>query len=671
MRADHLTYRRATSTSLLGLTLQVVLAVVFLLYGLFARDGAGISAALYIGLGTMVWLALALVFHQHTLERLEAIEQDALSASGASEASVFERAGDELRPAAARLAWLHRVLLPVVSLLYAASLIGSGVMRFLASRKSADIESFVPPSLPGWAIAVGLGAAALGFIFARFVAGMAKQTAWANLRAGAACAVGAALVGLATAIAHFVSYLGNDAVLRHLGLAIPLFAAFLGLESLANFVLNIYRPRRKGETPRAAFDSRILGFLAAPDRLAESFGQAISYQFGFDVTTSWFYRLLSRTIVLLALFGAGMLWALSSLAVIKPNERGLILHFGALKREVGSGLHFKWPWPIERLETFPALAVNEIDVATPSPTVEGPILWTTAHLKEGAETFVLVQPTAGGAGVATSSDLSLVAVEAPLHYIVRNLEKYERLAPKAMRQPLLKAVASRELIEELGSRSMDEALGARRDEINASLKARISRAYDRLDAGVEVLFVGIAGAHPPQDEDVAPAYERVVAAEQTREATIERARAEAIKTRTRVAGDAALSESILAEINELERLKTAGAEPGAITARERAIDDLLATAGGQARDAIALARADRWSKHMRERSRATRHEGRTAAYRAAPSVYRAQLYFGALSDLAATARVYISAFDHPKLRFNLEDVQDVGSVPAAVKPRED
>lgn len=671
MRADHLTYRRATSTSLIGLALQFALGAVFLVYGVYARDSAAVTGAFYIWLGLMVWLALAIVYHQRSLERLEAIEQEALSASGSSEASVFERAGDDLRPAASRLAWLHRVMLPVVSLIYAGSMIGLGVVRFLGARKSSDIDTFVAPTLPGWAIAVGLGAAALGFVFARYVAGMAKQPVWQNLRAGAACAVGAALAGLATAVAHFVAYLGNDVILRRLGLALAAFVVFLGAEALANFVLNIYRPRRKGETPRAAFDSRTLGFLAAPDRLAESFGQAISYQFGFDVTTSWFYRLLSRTIVLLALFGAVMLWGLSSLAVIRPNEQGLILRFGSFRQEVDSGLHFKWPWPIETLERFPALAVNRLDIATPSPTMDGPILWTTPHLKEGNETFVLVQPTGSPGSTTPGRDLSLIAVEVPLHYTVRNLEKFERLAPKAMREPLLRAVASRELIEELGARSMDDVLGAKRGEINAALQARINAAFARLDAGVEALFVGIAGAHPPQDEDVAQAYERVVASEQNREATIERARAEAIKTRTRVAGEASLSELILAAIDELERIKGESAPTARVEAKEREIDDLLARAGGEARDAIAKARADRWSKHMRERARATRHEGRTAAYRAAPEVYRAQLYFGALSDLAATARVYITAFDRSRLRFNLEDVLDVGEVPKAVKPRED
>ena len=74
---------------------------------MFARDPAGLSAAMYLGFGVLVWLSLALVYHQHTLERLEAIEQDALSASGGADSSVFDRAGDELRPAAGRLAWMH------------------------------------------------------------------------------------------------------------------------------------------------------------------------------------------------------------------------------------------------------------------------------------------------------------------------------------------------------------------------------------------------------------------------------------------------------------------------------------------------------------------------------------------------------------------------------------
>ncbi|MBX3356782.1 MAG: hypothetical protein KF724_13900, partial [Phycisphaeraceae bacterium] len=122
MRNDHLTYRRATSISVIGLSIQLALGVALLLYALFGDDSAAMTGALYVLFGGLVWLGLSLVFHQHTLERLEAMEAEALEQSGAFDSSVFEGAREEMRVAARRLEWMHRILMPVISIAYAGSL---------------------------------------------------------------------------------------------------------------------------------------------------------------------------------------------------------------------------------------------------------------------------------------------------------------------------------------------------------------------------------------------------------------------------------------------------------------------------------------------------------------------------------------------------------------------
>lgn len=669
MRPDHLAYKRATAISLWGLALQLSSAAAVLVYAIFARDHAALTIAATLAWASLVWIGLALVFHQHTLERLENIETEALeSESGAS--SVFDQTADDLRVAARRLSWMHRILLPLLSVLLGAGFLAIAFARFVSARSVVDVDVFRRPTLTGWAIAVGLAVAVLAFVFARFVAGMAKQSAWANLRAGAAASVGATVLGLALSVAHFIAFLGSDAPLRFLTLAAPIVAGVLGMEVFANFILNVYRPRRAGEAPKPAFESRMLAFLAAPDRLAASMGEAISYQFGFDVTTSWFYRLLSRTVLMLAILAAGLLWGLSSFAVVQPNERAIITRFGALRAEVGSGLHFKWPWPIERVDAYPASAIRIMDLATPKPTREGAILWTAPHVKEGQEVYALVQSADGVTTGAAGLDLALVSVEIPLQYTITDLRKYEQFAAPEQRDPLLKAVASRQVIEDLATRTVADVLGLDREAINHSLQQRIQKAFNALDCGVTVLFVGVVGAHPPQDESVAKSYEDVISAHQRREATLDLARAESTRILTRAAGDLSLSERILSQINALESLQSENAPDARVREQELVIERLVDQAGGAAKSILVRARADRWEKHMSQRGLAARHAGRSAAYRAAPSVYRASLYFDALADLAINARVYISAFDNAQVRLNLEDVQDSSAIPDAVKPKE-
>src|SRR5262245_50541795 len=129
MKTDHLTYRRATSVSVLGMALQIVLGCVMLVFGYAVRDHTAISAAAFILCGVIVWVCLAVVYDQHRRERLEALEAETIRRTGTMGSSVFDSAGEDLKIAARRVAWMHRVMLPVVSLIFAAFMLGIGWVR--------------------------------------------------------------------------------------------------------------------------------------------------------------------------------------------------------------------------------------------------------------------------------------------------------------------------------------------------------------------------------------------------------------------------------------------------------------------------------------------------------------------------------------------------------------
>src|ERR1051326_4687997 len=286
MKTDYLSYQRASRVSLLGLVIQLALGLLLLLFGLFNADKAAETASAFVLLGVPLWLSLAILYDQHRRERIEAIEAEAFAASDAASSSVFEERSEDLRVAARRLKILYRLMIPSVSLGVAAVLISIGIWRFFQAKAHlADWQPYAEGKR-GWAIAVSVGLALIGFLFARYVSGMAKQKMWANLRGGSGFAVGTALFGTVIAIAHFIDLKGPDTLLKYLSLIYSVVLIALGGEILLNFVLDVYRPRKPGEFPRPAFESRVLGFVAAPDRIAESIGEAINYQFGYDVSSS-------------------------------------------------------------------------------------------------------------------------------------------------------------------------------------------------------------------------------------------------------------------------------------------------------------------------------------------------------------------------------------------------
>lgn len=659
MKADYLSYSRAASVSLLGLVLQTTMGLVLLAYAVLGRDHAAMSGAVLVLGSSVIWLCLAVVFDQHRRERVEAVEAESLAGTASRQASVFETNADELRLAAKRLAWMHRFLIPTIGVILALTMMGLGAWRLQSGLALLDPDRFALPKERGWALALGLGLALIGFIFGRFASGMAKQKVWANLRAGAAASVGMALVGLAIAAGHLVHLAGSDVVLRALQVAIPGFMIFLGAETVLNFLLDLYRPRKAGEIPRPAFDSRVLSFVASPDRIAESLGGAINYQFGVDVTGSWAYRLLSRSALGLVLIGAAVLWLLTGLEQIEPHERAIRVRMGANAGEVGPGMYIKLPYPLEVLDAEAATSVRRLDLMTGKSTTGGPILWTNEH--KVTEVYALVQPTprglVGAAAAAGAQDIALVAVEIPLVWRIKDLGKFEVLAAPAAREKLIEATARREIMRHMSAFNEDELLGRGRAAISAGLQDRVQKRLDELNSGVEVLFCKIEGVHP--EREAAKVFEKVVENEQKGQGAIEAGQTERIKILTEAVGSVALAGQITQELAKLRSMSEAKAAADAISEQTAKVESLLMQSGGKAGAAIEAARSERWSKHMLARGRSDAYSGQLAAYRAAPALYRAGLYFQMLRDVMKDARVYITNEDIPDLRVNL-DLKDTG-----------
>lgn len=683
MKADYTSFAHGRTIALYGLAIQVVLGLGLLLYAVYGRDYAALTASAYVLIGVAVWLTLAVVYDQHRRERVEAMEAEAFAASDAAASSVFEESARELRVAAGRLRWMQRFLVPGVSLVVGGLLVGVGFW-LLGKGRTLNV---LPDPLSGWGIATGLSVALVGFLMARYVSGLAKIKVWANLRAGAAYSIGSAFFGLALAVGHFAEIAGSVAVREALLVAFPIAMIALGAEVFLHFVLGVYQPRKPGEFPRPAFDSRVLGFVAAPDKIAESINEAINYQFGFDVASSWFYQLLARWLVRLVVFAVVVAWALTSVVVLHPHQRGLLLRFGDDVGTLEPGLHFKLPWPIDRVEvptytklgedgrprvvSRTATGVRVLDLASRPDAADGPILWTNEHAKQ--EVFQVVQPARPPAGIADEGaavrgrDLALVSVEVPLQYVIKDVEAYERLAPEGMRDDLLRAVGQRELMLYLATKSVTDVLSGERRRMSEELRERIVAAFTALNPKangepvVEVLFVGIEGAHPPQGAkggNVADLFEKVVEAGQFYHAKLHDAEARRVKRLAKVAGGVEEAKAIVAELETLSRMRADGTTRTALAEQELKIQRMIEEAGGDAAATLARAAADRWERHMGERARLERYRGQLATYLASPAIFKATHYLDALRTVMQGARIVIAdPVENLVIRTDLQDVR--------------
>lgn len=706
MKGDHRSYARAAATCLLGFFIQVGLGLALLIYSYAAGlvdgvlkfgDHAARTAGCYILIVSAVWLLLAILFDQYRRERLEAMEAETLDATAARESSVFGTMSDDLRVNAKRLAWMHKVLVPAVSIAIGLALIGTGAWRYYEVTRNLSGEGAVAAGaavrqnwfeeyngIPyqGWAISLGLGVAVIGFVFARYTSGMSKNPVFAPMRAGSSAAVAASLFGLMLALGQFAEVLGAVRAGRYLLVAFPIASMVLGAEVLVNFLLNLYRPRKPGEMPRPPVDSWLLGSVAAPDQIARNIGGAIGYQFGVDVSGSWAYRLVSRSLGSLILFAAGVVWLMTCFTVVGPDEEGIRIRLGRKIAYEKPGLKLSLPWPIERIERTPTWHLHTVELATERPPESlDHILWTNDHkIKDEVKVIVrarkntAVAPAGPGTPVAgvvpafgtpevglapkTSDDesLALLVVEVPLTYRIKDLSAYEVLATPQSREAYLRAIARREVVRYLGTLNEDDLLSTHRGESSEQLKEMVSKALAAAKTGVEVEFCAIEGVHPPKD--TAASYEKVVQSQLFAQAEIERATMDSNSSLIGAAGSQQGARAIAVELEKLEQLQ--GGAPEAYKAQDEKVREMVRAAGGDVGSTLAMARADRWTRHMTQRGAAEAYAGRLAAFQANPSLYFTSSYFDTWSQIMKDSRLYLVDDKVGQLRMSL-DLKDLSS----------
>ena len=474
------------------------------------------------------------------------------------------------------------------------------------------------PTQPLIAAAFLAGEAFLTFLLSRFLVGLSRAAPTRLLR-GPAAALGlmsfanlAAALGAACIEGELMA--ADKLVATGLLAALTLLAIELALRSIASF----YHAPSRG-TPLVSYESRLAGLLAEPFSWTRNIAGALDYQFGFQVSETWLYRFLRRALLPLVLLNLVILFLSTCLVTLGPDEEGILEHLGQPQPDawhLTSGAHFKLPWPFETVRRFPAKRVLTLQIGyheEPGTPRAQLLLWTTPHFESEEQYLVASQVDAGSTnradGAEASVPVNLVVINMPVEFRITNLfaYAYEQTDPqKAMEQI---AVAS--LTQELASRDLLSLLGQDRAEVAGALKTRMQQAADRQRLGVEIVFVGLAGIHPPLG--VAAAFEGVIGATEEREATA--LAAQGYRNRT---------------------VPTAMANATRINAE--------ATAYRVRRAELAQAEAQQFARRLE-------------ASRRAPAVFRSRAYFDTVGDALAGIRKYIVAAesDHDVLIFNLEE----------------
>jgi len=699
MRIDQFSYQQACRVSILGFALQFAIAIVLLVFGRLAGDTTMVVASTTVFCGIPVWVALAVVFHQHRLERLESLEREELAQSRGE--TIFARSAVDQEAAARRLSQMHRWLMPLVSLAVAFLLLGLGMWNWTRLREmqdpGPDVVGFAVGSVLGWQLAVSLGLALIAFIFARFVAGMSKQPAWQNLRGGAGFMVSSALVTLASAVGIVFHVFQNPTIIEWMALGIAGFQVALAIEIFLNWTLNLYRPRRANETPRPAFDSRVLGLLAAPDNLVRGINEAVNYQFGFDITSSWGYRLLLRSSGALIGLGALALLILSCIVVVGPGEQAVRLRGGSIAGRVHQGeLMWKLPWPFETAEVVDIAQVRALPLQSVNLKVGKVNLWGEApdaenqraaylvaapnlavevqkDLGNGSEAEAVLQSTSSTPPLDVSSDAAakgisdrFALVDADLILIWRiqqdGLLSWLNFASDTkvrrtgieMREVILREMCRRDVCQYLSTRPLDEVLSPSGAALATALRERIQMTFDREHTGVEVVSVQIPALRPPGE--AAALYEELSMDTQNARKVKEEAQRIVNTTMATLLGDARLASQA---VDAIEAWRVALREKGENDAQTKAarlvVENIIVSTRGQIATQIKRSRARRWELHLAARKNASQVLGQSGAYHVAPELFMQRKLMETLSQsLSSVRQKYVLGIDPNRIRVDIQ-----------------
>ncbi len=588
-------HTRSRGVSLGGLVLQVLVFGALLLLGLAYQSHAVQNLAWLVLGGVPIWFAALLVFRQRELAALEALDLEELrrekQATAGAQALFGEGGGAGLafKVAEARLQWMLRWLVPALSIVSGGYLVAMGLFRWQSLRAIGALGAPTwPPVQNVPVLMVALAVVLLAtFLLARYASGMGRVPGWQLLRACGSYMLGNALAAIAALVALGVyQYTAGRVPGWEQGLAYGLAALMivLGAETLINFILDIYRPRSEGTEPRAAFDSRLIGLVAEPGGIAATISEALNYQFGFQVSQTWFFKLLLRAFLPLTAAGALALWLLTSIVVVQPFEHAVLERLG---RQInpggpgapapwGPGLYFKWPWPIETARLYNTGQLKQIVVgyrqfdadphASPAtgrrrdgaPEAQPTLLWTDAtHF--GQEHFdFLACPTPAETAAARMGEederidrqpVHLIRMDVAVQYRIRSDELH--LFTQTMRDPdrTMRDYAWEVLSRHAASRTVEQLMNTELGQLGDVLRDLLNRRARQI--GLEVVHVAVTNVHP--ERTVADAYRNVVKAEQQKVAAIREALVTGNQKLAAAAGNAQLARRLARMVERARR----------------------------------------------------------------------------------------------------------------------
>ena len=217
-----------------------------------------------------------------------------------------------------------------------------------------------------------------------------------------------------------------------------------------------------------------------------------------------------------------VIWALSGLYRVLPDEQGVVLRFGKFVNTTQPGLNYHFPYPIESVLTPKVTKVNRIDIGFRSERDSG--FGTGGGVADVPEESLML-----------TGDENIVNIDFSVFWVIKDAGKF--LFKIQDPEGTVKAAAETAMREVIARSNIQPILTEGRSIIEIDTQEIIQQILDEYNSGIQITQVQTQKADPP--DQVIDAFRDVQAARADMERSKNEAEAYANDVIPRARGEAA------------------------------------------------------------------------------------------------------------------------------------
>ena len=210
------------------------------------------------------------------------------------------------------------------------------------------------------------------------------------------------------------------------------------------------------------------------------------------------------------ILGALVVWMLSGIYIVQPDESGVVLRFGKYVRTENPGPHIHLPYPIETVYKPKVSQVRQTAVGYRAQSVGG--VFQQGRVQAVNEESAML-----------TGDENIINVQFNIQYQIKPDGAVDYLFNVIQPDQVVKRAAEASMREVIGKTTLDSALTDGRVQIQNDVADLLQRILDRYQVGVQVVAVQMQDVQPPKE--VSDSFKDVASAREDKQRSINEAEA--------------------------------------------------------------------------------------------------------------------------------------------------